>query len=351
MSMLVVKIKHNVNLTIELKKAIEVANYAIKNRNKLSSANVSDIGLPSAISNQILRKYGKNKKCKKINPNKIKLVAPNQSIKIDGNKIRIVPLNIILSNETKYTIKKVNQIELDHTYAYVCFEHNDLPLIQTDKFIGVDLNATSHCAVVADPNSGKVIKLGKQAPHIHKKYKALRKCLQKQKKYKKLKQTKGKETRKVKDINHKISKKIVQFAKDNNCGIKLEKLTGIRKNKKNNKPFRYALNSWSYYQLGQMISYKAQLQGIPVQYIDPAYTSQICSKCGQIGKRNGKIFKCEYCGHTDHADVNAGFNIAKSLALIIPNKTGIIRNGCTDKPMRQYCSFQEIFNNLRTPRL
>ena len=59
---LVVKIKHHADLTEELKKAVLVANYAIKNRSKLSSTNVSHIGLPSAISNQVLRKYGKNKK-------------------------------------------------------------------------------------------------------------------------------------------------------------------------------------------------------------------------------------------------------------------------------------------------
>lgn len=174
--------------------------------------------------------------------------------------------------------------------------------------------------------------------------------MQRQGLYEKLKQTKGKETRKVKDINHKISKQVVQFAKQNNCGIKLEKLTGIRKNKKNNKDFRYTLNSWSYYQLGTMIAYKALLQGIPVQYINPAYTSQICSRCGNIGKRNGKVFKCVNCKHTDHADVNASFNIAKSNAMITSNKTEIIRNGSTDTPNRQR-DVEENFLDLRTPRL
>lgn len=335
MSNLVVKIKHNADLSVELQKAVLIANYAIKNKYKLSSANISSIGLPSAISNQILRKYGKNKKCKRINSDKIKLVAPGQSIKIDGNKIRIVPMKLTLLNESKYTINKVNQIELDKTYAYVCFEQTDQVQLETNKFIGVDLNATSHCAVIAEPISGKVLKLGKQASHIHNKYKSLRSSLQRQGLYKKLKQTKGKETRKVKDINHKISKQIVDFAKQNKCGIKLEQLTGIRNNKKNSKSFRYTLNSWSYYQLGSMIAYKALLQGIPVLHIRPAYTSQDCSKCGERGKRNGKKFSCGHCKHSDHADVNAAFNVAKSNAIISHIKKEIDMNGTTEVPMRQ----------------
>ena len=335
MSTLVVKIKHNADLTDALNKAIIIANFAIKNRNKLSSANVKHVGLPSAISNQILRKYGKNKKCKHINKRNIKLVVPSQSIKIIDNNIIITPLKLTITNESKYNISKINQIELNHTYAYVCFTVEDKPKLEVQNYVGVDLNATSHCAVVSNPQTGKILKLGKQAPHVHKKYKALRSNLQKKKLFKKLKQTKGKESRIVKDINHKISKKIVEYARENNSGIKLENLTNIRRNKKNNKSFRYTLNSWSYYQLGQMICYKAQLQGIPVQYINPFNTSKTCSRCGNIGNRRGKLFKCSNCKHTDHADVNAGFNIATSVEIICVKKE-IDVNGCTDKPKRKF---------------
>jgi putative transposase len=312
MSNLVLKVKHNTDLTDSLQKAIKVANFAIKNRYKLSSANVKDIGLPSAISNQILRKYGKNKKCKKIKPDHIKLVAPSQSIKISENNITITPLKLtlIINPKCKHILTNINQIELDHTYAYICFEINDEPLKEVHHYIGVDLNATSHIAVVGNPQTGKVLKLGKKASHIHKKYKALRSYLQKKRHYKKLKETKGRESRIVKDINHKVSKAIVKYARENNCGIKLEDLTGIRKNKKNARAFRYALNSWSYFQLGNMIAYKAQLQGIPVQYINPQNTSKRCSLCKDIGNRRGKLFRCCNCKHTDHADVNASFNIA-----------------------------------------
>jgi len=131
---------------------------------------------------------------------------------------------------------------------------------------------------------------------------------------------------------------------------KLERLKNIRKSTKykHAKRFRYSLNSWSFYQLQNMIEYKAKLLGIPVIYIDPRYTSQICSKCGHMGNRNAKKFKCSICNHVDNADVNASFNIASRESGIY--QFSIDRDmlkGSTDTPKRS--NFVDDVD-FRTPR-
>ncbi|MGH9856332.1 MAG: RNA-guided endonuclease TnpB family protein, partial [Acidobacteriota bacterium] len=131
-------------------------------------------------------------------------------------------------------------------------------------------------------------------------------------------------------MNHHVSKKIVHIAKVNGCGIQLEKLTNMRQRAKT-ATFRYSLNNWSFYQLQKMIEYKAKLQGIVVAYIDPRYTSKTCSRCGHIGDRDGKTFKCPSCGHVDHADANASFNIGKPVSHCI---VGIGRS-CKDRDLQE----------------
>ena len=64
-----------------------------------------------------------------------------------------------------------------------------------------------------------------------------------------------------------------------------------------------------------MIEYKAEREGIKVRYVDPAYTSQTCSKCGHVDKENRPTqakFKCVNCGLELNADHNASINIARS---------------------------------------
>ncbi len=307
--LLTYKIKHHQDYTQELNKAKLIAQYAVATKSR-SSKDVKHIKLKSAIANQILKKYSSNRKIKRVS--NVKLTLPAQSIKVNkqARTLTLVPLRLTLAYHFSNEFTKVNQIELDNEYAYVTVTMPEVPLISTTSFIGIDSNATGHCAVAAHPETGKVLKIGKKALHIHKKYAQQRKRYQSKGKFKKLKASKNRERRIIKDMLHKASRTLVKFAQEHKAGIKLEDLTGIRERAKTKHTFKKYLHSWSYYQLAQLISYKAKLLGIPVIFIDPAYTSKECSRCFKLGNRSGKLFKCLSCGHVDHADVNAAFNRA-----------------------------------------
>ena len=325
------KLRHERDFSEELKKARQVAEFALEHKS-LSSKDVKHIGLKSVISCQILRKYSRNKKLKRINS--VNLTIPNQGIKVDKEQriIRIPSLALRLNYQFPNHFTKINQIEINKEYIFVSVTVPEETPMKTDKWIGVDLNTTGHIAVMANPETGKVKKLGKKAEHVHKKYKNIRKRLQKTGKYRLVKRIKNRESRIVRDMNHKISRKIVEEAKEIEGGIKLEKLKGIRETAKSRRSFRHSLHSWSFYQLQDMIEYKAKLLGVPIEYVNPYHTSKECSRCGVLGNRNGKSFKCPGCGHVDHADSNAAFNIAMRPCIGQSVADRDVMEGSTDPP-------------------
>ncbi|MFC9913247.1 zinc ribbon domain-containing protein [Streptomyces sp. NPDC127197] len=53
------------------------------------------------------------------------------------------------------------------------------------------------------------------------------------------------------------------------------------------------------------MAYKARRAGVPVAYVDPAYTSRTCAQCGHIDKANRVSqawFACRSCDVVAHAD-------------------------------------------------
>lgn len=111
--------------------------------------------------------------------------------------------------------------------------------------------------------------------------------------------------------NHNLSREVIIWCKNNNVGIiRMEKLTGIHDRIEN----PWLKRNWNYYQLQQMIKYKAENIGILVEFIDARYTSQTCSSCGHVDRNNRLTqaeFKCISCGMEIHADYNAALNISR----------------------------------------
>ena len=131
------------------------------------------------------------------------------------------------------------------------------------------------------------------------------------KKLRRLESLQGKEKAYTQTYNHNISKRVIEFAKKNKAGqINMELLKT-----EDDESMMSTIRYWSYYQLQEMIKYKAEKEGIIVKTVDPYLTSQTCSKCGHYekGQRDKQNhFKCKCCGHEENADRNASRNIAKS---------------------------------------
>lgn len=186
--------------------------------------------------------------------------------------------------------------------------------------IGCDLGINN--IAVAYNGEGKVLMAkGGEVKNKKRHYEHVRSSLQSkgtQSAKRVLRDVSGRETRFMTDVNHQVSKQIVHWvAGFEKPVIALEDLRGIRrrvgtrKNKKSNKGSRRAINKWSYYQLRTFIEYKAHELGIPVIYVDPAYTSQHCPRCGHTeeGNRVGRNFKCLVCKYQNNADVVGAVNI------------------------------------------
>ncbi|MFC9672807.1 RNA-guided endonuclease InsQ/TnpB family protein [Streptomyces sp. NPDC056949] len=182
---------------------------------------------------------------------------------------------------------------------------------EPDGFIGVDLGIVN----IATTSTGYQA-AGRGLGRYRKRQLALRAKLQKKRTKsakRRLKERSRRETRHVKNTNHIIAKTIVTEAERTAHGIALEELRGIRRRVRLRKPQRVQLHSWAFAQLGDFIVYKAKRAGVPLVYVDPAYTSQTCSQCGHVDKRNRVnqgIFICRGCGVVAHADRNASHNIA-----------------------------------------
>ena len=179
--------------------------------------------------------------------------------------------------------------------------------------MGVDLGIL--VPAVAKTESGKVkfFGNGRQNKYYKRKYKSRRRKLGKLKKLSAIKKLADKEQRYMDNQDHKVSRQIVNFAKTNNVKtIRLECLEGIRNTTKISRKNMKNLHTWSFYRLAQYIQYKANLEGIRVEYVDPKYTSQTCPHCGQRHKAKGRSYVCGDCGFKTHRDLVGATNILKA---------------------------------------
>gem|GEM_PF-90966 len=177
------------------------------------------------------------------------------------------------------------------------------------KVMGVDLGLKVPAVAVTDDERVRFFGNGRQNKYKKRKFRSERKTLGKKKKLNAIRNSEDKEQRWMKDQDHKVSRAIVNFAKENNISvIHLEQLANIRQTARTSRKNEKNLHTWSFYRVSQFVAYKAKIAGIKVEYVKPAYTSQTCPKCSEKNKAQDRIYTCA-CGFKKHRDIVGAMNI------------------------------------------
>jgi len=222
----------------------------------------------------------------------------------------------------EYNICSQCELQYDKTknkfYMILAVEQKETAPIIVEKFIGVDMGIVN----IATCSDGETIS-GEDVENYRKKITSHKSRLQSKgtkSAKRRLKKISKRERRYKTNLNHIVSKKIVEKAKELGVGIKLEDLSFNKKTfLKFNKKLRdnnAKLGKWAFGQLRDFITYKAKIAGVPVLFVNPAYTSQKCSRCGHTHEDNRKTqseFVCLECGYESNADLNAAMNISRAV--------------------------------------
>lgn len=249
---------------------------------------------------------------------------------------KIGHLSFAMHREMSGTIKTctIKQQPTGEWYISFACEVDPISLPKTGKETGIDLGCKQYITqsdnTVIDlekPLKGSLKKLGKAQQKKERKKAAGKELFG-------AKQHIARIHRKIrhqrKDQLHKISFNLVKEF-DLICLEKLDIQGMIDANKAERQPSAYnrSIYDGSWYQLVQMILYKAENAGKECRLVDPVGTTQLCSRCESWATKGieDRWHYCENCGLSLSRDHNAAINILKR-GLLMQTST-IPENGKT----------------------
>jgi putative transposase len=158
---------------------------------------------------------------------------------------------------------------------------------------------------------------------------------------------KAKHARILRDIEHKVSHEVVEFAAERKAGTIVigdvrEIADGIDKGTEHNG----RMSRWNHGKIRFSIGYKAEAEGIKVELVDEHSTSKTCPHCGQRHNPRGRNFYCPTFGIQTHRDVVGQTNILSrylegdvgklpaptDVKYRIPRNIRVLRSRCGHQP-------------------
>ena len=213
------------------------------------------------------------------------------------------------------TAKLINKHGKYYLHIPVTYEVEESNISDICNVVGIDRGINFVVATYDSKHKSGFVS-GKAIKQKRAKYSKLRKELQMRhtpSSRRRLKAIGQRENRWMQDINHQVSKALVENNPKHTLFV-LEDLSGIRNATERVKTKdRYVSVSWSFYDLEQKLIYKAKQNQSSVIKVDPRYTSQCCPCCGHVekSKRNKKIhlFTCKKCGYKSNDDRIGAMNL------------------------------------------
>ena len=189
-----------------------------------------------------------------------------------------------------------------------------------DNMVSMDLGEI-HPAVVGDEQEATVITCRQRrsqsqghAKRLAKLQKAIARKRRGSRRLKRLIRAKvrmkAKHQRVMHDLEHKISRAVVDTAVELQAGtLVIGDVRDVADGVDCGKVQNGRMSRWNHGKIRQYIDYKAEAEGITVQLEDESYTSQTCPHCAHRHKPKGRTYRCPACGFQAHRDVVGQINI------------------------------------------
>ena len=200
--------------------------------------------------------------------------------------------------------KLLNSFEVSKTAVTFCFEIETGPKKEDGINIGVD----SGIKALGSLSNGK--QYGEKTEEY---IARINRC----------KQNSNGQKRAKRAFKQYINETVKQIFNDNDIKLivveQLKNLSHKMKLKRRlSKNMRRVIGSWTYRHWLTKLQSESEVRRSYFRPVPSYYTSQICPACNHADKKNRlsqEIFKCQNCGHTDNADINAAKNILNRFVL------------------------------------
>jgi len=234
-------------------------------------------------------------------------------IRLNNNRLRVQHignLKVKLHRPVQGTIKTISlKYEGDKWYCIVSCDLGDIQVPKNNKpAIGIDLGLEHFLTTSDEEHEPNPRFLKHELPELHRASRAVSRKKKggknRRKAVKKLRKTHARVRNLRRDFHHKTALKLV-----NRYGfIAVESLTvrGMVKNRRLSRSISDA--GWTGFK--NILKHKAEKAGVEIVEVDPSWTSQICSGCGQLVQKelSERWHECS-CGCSLQRDVNAARNI------------------------------------------